>query len=784
MEIWTLLKANIRKKKGTFISITLLTAIIVAVMTTIFSVRDNYEKGFKEAMAYADSPEIVTLIRTQVLTDELRKNVENHEFVEQVGYYDSLCANSLYTAESVDGNSHFLMEMRDGIRLFNEELDGFVEDIQKLQSGEIYLPLGLRSKISCEVGDTVMLDMFFDGTEEFVIKGFVQEPSQGALTIGWKQLFISHEDYERIYETYLPVVTEGMTLEVTMMMIHQAPDCDLSVAKFQRQLNLDTGIITNAIGALNTEQSLRYSTLMPDIILDIVMAFAILLFAIVLIVMSHSIGTEIEIEYTTLGVLKSQGFTKEKLRLLFLTQYLFAQLVGVVVGCIAAIPLERMIGSACQSITAVLPGRGLAVGKSMAYIVITLLVSAVLILIKTRKIARIAPLRAISGGREEIFFDSRLNAPITKKGLAASLSLRQFTSAKKRYIGTVFIVAILTFCMITVNLTGNLLSSRKALTAMGMIIPDIEVFYQSPEQLESWEKIDAIVESYTDIEEKNSWITGYVTLNGENLLCEACEFPEYLPGVMKGRAPLYANEIVVTDMVADALDLKMGDEVTVALREEEGMFIISGIYQTGSDSGMAFAMNFAGIKELDGNTEYANRYYTLADTSQADAIADEIVAQYGDVLGVAVYAEADNTVTTEYDDIVSLLKVIIYTFSILFALVVVHMVCTKSFIQERTDIGIYKAVGFTTRQLRVQFAVRFFILATLGTIVGAILSALLSAKMLGAVLSLIGLSRVVLEYSFAAVFIPFVAISVSFFVFAYLASGKIRKVAVRELVVE
>ncbi len=784
MEIWTLLKANIRKKKGTFISITLLTAIIVAVMTTIFSVRDNYEKGFDEAMEYADSPEIVTLINTQRLSDELREKVENHEFVERVVYFDSLCANSLYTAESVDGNSHFLMEMHDGIRLFNENLDGFVEEIPQLQSGEIYLPLGLRSKISCEVGDTVMLDMFFGGTEEFVIKGFVQEPSQGALTIGWKQLFISHADYERIYETYQPVVTEGMTFQVTMMMIHQAPDCELSVAKFQRLLNLDTGIITNAFGALNTEQSLRYSTLMPDIVLDIVMAFAILLFAIVLIVMSHSIGTEIEIEYTTLGVLKSQGFTKEKLRLLFLAQYLLAQLVGVVVGCIVAIPLERMIGSACQSITAVLPKRGLAVGKSMTYIIITLLVSAILILIKTRKIARIAPLRAISGGREEIFFDSRLNAPITQRGLAASLSLRQFTSAKKRYIGTIFIVAILTFCMITVNLTGNLLSSRKALTAMGMIIPDMEVFYQSQEQLDNWEDVDAIVESYTDIEEKNSWITGYVTLNGENLFCEACEFPEYLPGLVKGRAPLYTNEIVVTEMVADALDLKMGDEVTVALREEEGTYMISGIYQSGSDSGMAFAMNFAGIRELGGNTEYANRYYTLADTSQADAIVDEIVEQYGDILGVAAYVEEDNTVTTEYDDIVSLLKVIIYTFSILFALVVVHMVCTKSFIQERTDIGIYKAVGFTTRQLRVQFAVRFFILATFGTILGVILSVLLSAKMLGAVLSLIGLSKVVLEYSFAAVFIPFVAISVSFFVFAYIASGKIKKVAVRELVVE
>ena len=103
-----------------------------------------------------------------------------------------------------------------------------------------------------------------------------------------------------------------------------------------------------------------------------------------------------------------------------------------------------------------------------------LLLSVLLVLWKTAKVAKISPVRAISGGQADIYFDSRFNLPVSKRVLSASLSLRQLTSAGKRYIGTLFIVGILTFSMVTIHLIGNLMSSTKALEAMGMITPDAE----------------------------------------------------------------------------------------------------------------------------------------------------------------------------------------------------------------------------------------------------------------------------------------------------------------------
>ena len=783
MEILTLLKANMKRKRGAFVGILLLTAIIAAMMSSIFSVRENYHAGMQRAFSESGSGDIVTYIKPENLTEEARILVEGNALVDYVDYEEALLIQGIVTDKNFDGEDHFAMEMREGIRLFNEDLDGFISEIPPLLQGEVYLPLGLSSKINREVGDVVSLALYTDEYTDFTVKGFVQDPAQGSLTIGWKQIFLSHEDFKRIRESYESLNREDQTMFVNVLMIHQAQNSTLSAAKFQRQLNLETKIIDLSIGSLNKDQSIRYSTLMPDVVIDIVQAFSLLLFVAILIVISHSIGTEIKIDYVTLGILQAQGFTERKLRTLFLLQYILAQTIGILLGGLTAIPIEKVIGHSCMMITGVLPEKGMSVGKALLLIIVILAVSVTLIFIKTKKLAGISPVRAISGGKEEIFFDSRLNLPLQKKLLSASLSLRQITAAAKSYWGTVCIAAILAFSMITVTLTGNLLSSNNALRAMGMVVPDIEVYYTERDYEISWEKIDEIVESYSKIEEKNFFGSRYASVNGENLYWQVFAYPEYIHGILKGRAPLYDNEIVITEMVADMLEIGMGDEVIVSKGDKEAKYIVSGIFQSANDSGTTFAMGLGGAERLIDIT-MSSRYYVLTDKEAADAIAEEIARQYGSLLGINVIKDADDLGMEEFDMVVSVLKAVIYGFSVLFALVVVAMVCNKAFIRERRDIGIYKAMGFTSRHLRLGFALRFLWIGMLGAGLGTVLSILLSDKLLGMVLSLIGLSKVILHYTWVSLLAPAAAVCICFALFAYMASHKIKRVATSELIVE
>jgi predicted lysophospholipase L1 biosynthesis ABC-type transport system permease subunit len=130
------------------------------------------------------------------------------------------------------------------------------------------------------------------------------------------------------------------------------------------------------------------------------------------------------------------------------------------------------------------------------------------------------------------------------------------------------------------------------------------------------------------------------------------------------------------------------------------------------------------------------------------------------------------------------IKAVIYVISAVFALVVVSMMCSKTFVREKIDIGIYKALGFTLGKLRMQFAMRFLMVAFFGIIIGTALSLTLSDKMLSWMLRSMGIARFVIDYRFITVFLHILAVVLSYFLFAYLVVGKTKKVEVRSLITE
>lgn len=782
MEILTLLKADIKYKKSAFIGVAVLTLLIVATAVAVLGVRQNYDKAWKQAQSYSDIANANVFLASEQLTDELLDSVRNSSLVERIEVFDSLVSmGSVDAPNASDGNSYFLFKMHDGLRLYNENADGFESTIPKLKKGEIYLPYGLRAKLSCEIQDVINIEML-DGRHEFTISGFIQEPTMGAYMIGWKQVFISDEDYREIYEASRREKTEHVHPFISFLRIYKS-DPAMTDSKFQRELNLETGIINQAFGSITTQLAQRYTGLFTEIITDVVLGFVALLFVIVLVVIHHSIKTEIEIHYVNLGILKSQGFSDRRITLLLALRYMLAECLGILFGFMISIPLERYMSNLFLSITAILPERSIAFGKSLLFIAGILGLSVLLIYLCTRKVAKISPVRAISGGRDEIYFASRLNAPISKKMLLSSIAFRCFTAAKRRYFGIVFVTAMLTFFAITVNILGSSLQSQSSLENMGYVMTDLDIYFTDSEAQYHVKEMEQLVEKYSPITKKHYMLTQYASLNGENLYVTIYQYPEYISGMLKGRQPLYDNEVIITYMVADELGLKIGDTVTVSGKKKEAEYLICGIFQTSSDSGMAFAMSLDGAKRL-GDAHISYMGMALEDASQAKQIAEALNENFGDMIEAQGEDNDQDQSDDPFDLAVLAIRIVIYVFSGIFALVTVIMVCREAFSQERTDIGIYKAIGFTCRKLRTQFAVRFFIVSLIGGVIGCVAGSLFSASILNIIFGLFGISRVTAEYNFFTFAGAVAFVSLCVLVFAYLVSGRVKRVEIRELVTE
>lgn len=778
MEIVTLLKSNIRHRKGSFVSIIILMLIVSMSFTAIFSIKDNSSNGIEKAFEDTNIGDINMYIRTDALTDDILDPVKNHSSVEDVIVRESVVGYGTEFDDVENTNSLFITKLTDEYSLIDEDLSGYAEKVPALEKGEIYIPQGLATMLGCEIGDTIKLITITDAYE-FTVKGFIVEPVYGYVTVNIKQVFVSDEDFAILQKEAIENETEEEYADCRLIQVYKA-DESVSDNDFKKQLSEETEIINYAEGAFTKTQLMTYCNMFPDIILSVLLAFVAFLVAIVLIVMAHSISTSIEMEYTSLGVLKAQGFTEGKIRIILALQYIFAEIVGSIIGILLALPLIKFFGNIFQPMTAVPAENNISILTSILFIVAVVAISILFIAIMTRKVGKISPMKAISGGKNDVYFSGRLNAPIAKKALSTSLAFRQFTSNKRRYISTTIVVAILMFFMITMNVLGTSLDSTSALSSMGMPMMELSFFCADSLPDETVEDVEEIIENYTDIENKYYMNNIFLSINGNETMCAIYKNPEAII-MLEGRYPQYDNEIVVTDILAEERDLKIGDKVTVSNKDISEEYVITGLNTYANALGLNFSMSYEAAQKLDVSSGIMYGY-SLADPSECVAIADELNEKYSDLFE-AKGVENDQMMEM-YTLSVDAMTALIYVISIVFSLVVVMMFCKKAFLQERRDIGIYKALGFTSRKLRIQFAVRFLIVSLIGSAIGSVLSMFLTQPVLTSVFRILGISVFNAQFTVMSFIIPVALVAVSFFVFSFFASRKIKKVEIKELVIE
>lgn len=781
MEIFTLLKANIRYRKSTFFSLLILMLIIVMTMTAILNARDNGNLAVEQALQRVHSGDLIVYINKSSYTGELQTSLLEQDSVGELMPVPAFWTKSSEANGSTSYETAFLRTLTPEYPILNETQTAYEQETPPLNAGEIYVPLGIQSKYTCNIGDTIHYTTAF-GEYDFIIKGFIEEPVNGGSMMGWKQIFVSDSDFLQMEQDYQRNYTEEENMG-TMYILHiyKSSDCTISDTKWKQQLNLETGITDISMGSLTKSQIFHYTGLFNEIISNILMVFLCLLFVIVLIIICHSLSTSIEADYVNLGILKAQGLTTGRLRAVLLLQYLSAEITGAVLGLILAIPLTAALVRLYLPITAILAKHTISPGKSLLCILALLLISAVILLCLTRKVGKLSPVRALSAGQSDQYFDSRLHVSITQRFLTGSLALRQFTSASRRYLASILVAAILVFFMLTITVLSGMANSRTALEAMGYIYSDINIHFQEPASDQEIKDINAEIELHTSIDKAYYMTNQYISVNGYEIYCFAYKNPEIISGITRGRAPLYNNEVLITDIVADELDLDLGDTVLLSNGHSRKEFIISGFFQSTNDTGMVIAISSEGGEKL-GIQSPTQAYFSLQEPSRAQEIVDSLNEKYGSIL------EAQAVETDSFTDMIrtalDAIKGIIYSFSIVFALVVVYMVCSKIFIKERIDIGIYKAIGFTSTSLRLQFAFRFLIVAGIGSVLGVILSVLFSSRLVNTLLRLMGITNFESDFTVGSILLPVLLLCICFFLFAYLVSGRIKRVAVRELVTE
>ncbi|MBQ7981085.1 MAG: ABC transporter permease [Oscillospiraceae bacterium] len=778
MEILKLLKANIKHKKGAFKSIAALMAIIVMSFTGTVSNNDNIVRSIDRAHSYADTPTFNAMERVTLMQDNLAETVAAHPDVTSVTETSCVLAGGT----KVDGNDVFQNlfvydQSHDIYRVLNDTCTGYVENPEPLKEGEVYVPYGMTAVTEMKIGSTLTIGTD-DDVYSFIVKGFIEEPQLGASLIGTKRVFVHENDFNEVYEN----TNDASTHKMLDLGIALADGADY--AKVKKELDDSCGLAASAGLVISKEETITYTKLYSETGSGILLAFVILLVAIVIISMWHSISTSIEMEYINLGILKAQGFTSGQIRLVYILQYLLAEAIGSVIGLIIAVPVLAGLGKLFQPITGLLTATDISFLKCGAIALGIIVLCVAFVVLATRRVSSISPVRAISGGKAEVYFDSRLNLPIKAKPLSFFMGLRQFTSRLKSYGSSVFIVALLVYFMMTVTVLSNTLS--RDYFDEGQIYPNITAVLTKDFNLDRMDDIEQLVSGIDPNAKTLFGYSDYMMTDEIQLYCFSYNKPDMLNKSFDGRLPIYDNEVSVTEIASEMLGKGIGDTVKLGSGENAKAFIITGIHQNVNDAGKNIIVTTEGLYRI--NETIPMCYVEMADLSLTNKVTEALDGELGEIIDHKIVTEERDTssdgIFELIDTICTILVAVVFGISIIFSAVVINMICSKAFVKERTDIGILKSLGFTAGGLRTQFTSRFTIIAVIGSVIGGAASLFLTAPLLEVLMRMVGLTRIDASITPLTFIAPAVAVCASFFVFAYIAARKINSVEVRELITE
>ena len=232
MEILTLLKANVRHKKGAFISVILLMMIITLSFSVTVSNNDNVYDGIQRAHKNADTGDLAAFISESELDDDILKTLSENENIERIRGENAMAFLSYKIGEREGKNPFFLLKWENSLPVYDEEIMEFQTAPDGLFEGEVYVPAAMKTVYGCDIGSEIMINTK-NGEEKFTVKGFVEDPFLGSMSIGIKQFFISENDFERMYSENTDNENAAFSLLFPCRIIHmfQAESSGLSISQ-------------------------------------------------------------------------------------------------------------------------------------------------------------------------------------------------------------------------------------------------------------------------------------------------------------------------------------------------------------------------------------------------------------------------------------------------------------------------------------------------------------------------------------------------------------------------
>lgn len=778
-----LLKAGIKQHRGVLAGIFILILLVSLSLGAVLTVWTNSGGYLREQLERSGFGELTAWVSGAPDVNALADEAASLRDVERVEVQSLIFSNYIANGQESDSEGQ-LIPMASGerrYRFFTDDLTGYLEQPPEIAPGEVYVSPSLVSMFGIKIGDTISFAIARNGgTVTFTVAGFYEDPFMGSSMIGMKGFLVSYSDAGGMLQTIQSAGIDALARGGAMLHIFQHKDSAAAISELNGYLNENTSLPAFTEFSHSADAIAGFMLILQSAFSALLLAFVLVLLLVVLVVLGHSITSAIDADAVRMGILKTTGFTSGKLRRNQLMQYAAAILPGMLLGILLTRPVSVLVSSATLTTTGLRVPADVPLGLCLAAFAMILLLLCAFILLKTARIGRITPMQAIRSETAGVCFRPEKAPAIDGSRLGVSLAIRQLLTGRQKYVSACIVAVLLVFFASMIGRMNAWLGADGKGMMDAFNPADHDIGIQSFGEL-TREEFEQTILAHTEITDTYVLAMPGVTVNGVDMTANVIDQPERFH-LMEGGTCLNENEIVITEFVAAGLGVTVGDSLTAGADLGSGSYVISGIYSCANDMGQNIGMSREGYLKIGSDSPNLwCRHYFLADGSQKAVITGELEAAHGGDVHIH-----ENTWPGLFG-IISAMRALVafmYVMVIAFILVVTVMTGNRILAAEMRDTGIYKAIGFTDRRLRLCFALRFGIVALIGSVTGILFAAFLTDPLVGAVMKLAGVSSFASSPGMLSVLLPAVVVTVLFMGFGYLASGKIKRTDLTVLITE
>ncbi|MFA5527755.1 MAG: ABC transporter permease [Peptostreptococcales bacterium] len=658
--------------------------------------------------------------------------VENHEYINDsiiVKMLDIRNANIIYQGETLENSL-----MDNGFVIQNEGFDFLLNmnnDIVVVKEGEIGVPVYYAEDIGIQVGDTITLH---EGnyTKNLRVSTIIRDSSMNAALTSSKRFLINQTDLDEIsghmgeWEYLFEFILEEGT----------------STAILEKDY-IDANMPSNGVAITGSQLSIM-NNLSHGLIALIIIAISILLIMIAVLCLSYIIKATLADENHTIGEMKAIGFPNKAIEKLYQMKYIVLVLIASVVGYMAAIPFGDFFSSSAVMYC----GNGTDEWMKWIFPLIGVILLSIIVIFRCKKTIyknlRSSVVELLKGN-DRIKKEGHYSLPIA--GLRhgnLSIALGELKCKWKEYVVIFFVFIFSSFLILLPMNMKNTVENPSFMTYMGVGESDIRIDIQYTDKLiEQKDAAISYLEGDPEIAKYAIYQNSYVELQNsdgewEYLRVENGDGSIFPLEYIEGGAPKDTEEIALSYLNASELGKDVGDHITVSYGGEELLFTVSGIYQDITYGGKTAKAN---IDFEDKDVEVYIIYLDVMDGVDIEEKTLELRSILTDSKITPISKFVSQTLGGITDNL-SVISGAAIVISLVLVMLITVMILRLITAREHSAIAIKKSIGFSNKDIRIQFAIRILLIQFVAIVVGTLLANTIGEVILGMILSFMGASEI------------------------------------------